>query len=100
MLVFGVLAFFRIKNEIAYGTHKAPWKFLSSAGAWSYLLYLIHGPAAFIFGKLHLPECRQHSQLVRAVWIHPGCLLSVFCFTRTPVTPDGQVNITCEEFES
>jgi peptidoglycan/LPS O-acetylase OafA/YrhL len=54
MLVFGILAYFWIKNEISYGMHKAPWKLLTSAGAWSYSLYLIHGPAAQIFAKLRL----------------------------------------------
>ena len=52
MVWFGVLAFFWIKNEIAYGMHSAPWKVLASAGAWSYSLYLTHGPAAELFGKL------------------------------------------------
>ena len=56
MLAFGILAYFWIKSEIAYGKHKAPWKFLSYAGAWSYSLYLIHGPAALIFWKLNLPN--------------------------------------------
>ena len=56
MLLFGVLAYFWIKNEIAYGLYKAPWKVLSAAGAWSYSLYLIHGPAGLNFWKLHFPN--------------------------------------------
>jgi peptidoglycan/LPS O-acetylase OafA/YrhL len=56
MLVFGILAYFWIKNEISYGMHKTPWKFLVSAGSWSYSLYLIHGPAVPIFLKLRLPN--------------------------------------------
>jgi peptidoglycan/LPS O-acetylase OafA/YrhL len=56
MLFFGILAYFWIKNEIAYGMRKTPWKFLSAAGAWSYSLYLIHVPAAQMFGVLHFPN--------------------------------------------
>lgn len=58
MLPFGVLAFFWILQEIRYGmTGAEPWKPLISCGAWSYSLYLIHGPAMFFFAeKLHLPN--------------------------------------------
>jgi peptidoglycan/LPS O-acetylase OafA/YrhL len=56
MVWFGVLAFFWIKNEIAYGTHNPPWRLLASAGARSYLLYLTHGPAAELFGMFSNPN--------------------------------------------
>lgn len=56
MVWFGVLAFFWIRNEIAYGMHHAPWRVLASAGAWSYSLYLTHGPAAELFGKFWNPN--------------------------------------------
>jgi peptidoglycan/LPS O-acetylase OafA/YrhL len=52
MLPFGVLAFFWILQEIRHGMSGAqPWKPLVSAGAWSYSLYLIHGPAMFFFAE-------------------------------------------------
>jgi peptidoglycan/LPS O-acetylase OafA/YrhL len=56
MLWFGILAYFWLKKEIAYGANHKPLSFLASAGAWSYSLYLMHIPAATIFGKLHAPN--------------------------------------------
>jgi peptidoglycan/LPS O-acetylase OafA/YrhL len=45
MLGFGVLAYFWVKKEIAYGLNHSPSRLLVWAGAWSYSLYLIHGAA-------------------------------------------------------
>ena len=49
MLWFGVLAYFWIKNEIAYGLTNSPSRIFVWAGAWSYSLYLIHrvGPVFY-----------------------------------------------------
>jgi len=55
-LCFGVLAYFWIKNEIAYSLNHQPWAWLASAGLWSYSLYLIHIPAMTLFRKLSLPS--------------------------------------------
>jgi peptidoglycan/LPS O-acetylase OafA/YrhL len=51
MIPFGVLACLWIRQEIRYGMFKPPWAGLASAGGWSYSLYLIHGPAMYIFAK-------------------------------------------------
>ena len=56
LLCFGVIAYFWIKKEIAYGRHHQPWAPLASAGLWSYSLYLIHGPAMRLFARLSLPN--------------------------------------------
>jgi peptidoglycan/LPS O-acetylase OafA/YrhL len=42
MLWFGVLVFFWVKEELAYGLHNPPPRVFVWAGAWSYSLYLIH----------------------------------------------------------
>jgi peptidoglycan/LPS O-acetylase OafA/YrhL len=51
MLPFGVLAYFWIRREIAYGMCVKPWKPLIFAGKRSYSLYLIHGAAMYIFAR-------------------------------------------------
>ena len=56
LLCFGILAYFWIKNELAYSTRHQPWAWLASAGLWSYSLYLIHGPAMSLFRKIPLPS--------------------------------------------
>lgn len=56
LLCFGVLAYFWIGKEIAYGKHHQTWAPLASAGLWSYSLYLIHVPAMGVFTRLHLPN--------------------------------------------
>lgn len=56
LLPFGVLTFFWIRKELAYGKQKSPLKFLASAGLWSYSLYLVHVPGARYFLRLHVPS--------------------------------------------
>jgi peptidoglycan/LPS O-acetylase OafA/YrhL len=56
LLWFGILAYFWIKREIAYGKAHVPAAVLISAGAWSYSLYLMHMPMIDIFAKLRLPN--------------------------------------------
>jgi peptidoglycan/LPS O-acetylase OafA/YrhL len=56
MLWFGVLAYFWIREELAYGKHHKTWPLLAGAGAWSYSLYLIHGPAMQAFSKIPVPN--------------------------------------------
>jgi peptidoglycan/LPS O-acetylase OafA/YrhL len=56
LLCFGVLAYFWIRKELAYGKHKSPFSTLAWAGMWSYSVYLVHGPAASLFAKLPLPN--------------------------------------------
>lgn len=55
MIWFGVLAYFWVKNEIAYGKHHLPNRHLVAAGAWSYSLYLIHAQGMGAFWRLPLP---------------------------------------------
>ena len=57
MLPFGILAYFWIRREIAYGMCAKPWRPLTLAGRWSYSLYLIHGAAMVIFArKIPMPN--------------------------------------------
>jgi peptidoglycan/LPS O-acetylase OafA/YrhL len=52
---FGVLAYFWVRNEIAHGKVTSPPRWMVWAGAWSYSLYLLHGPALETLRRLHLP---------------------------------------------
>ena len=54
MLWFGILAYFWIKNELAYSKMHHAWAPLASAGLWSYSLYLMHPPAMVLLSKLPL----------------------------------------------
>jgi peptidoglycan/LPS O-acetylase OafA/YrhL len=56
MLWFGVLAYFWLQKELAYGLNQQPSGALVSAGAWSYSLYLMHVPAMRIYAKLPVPN--------------------------------------------
>jgi peptidoglycan/LPS O-acetylase OafA/YrhL len=56
LFCFGVLAYFWIRKELAYGKHKGPSGALAWAGMWSYSVYLMHVPAATIFAKLRIPD--------------------------------------------
>jgi peptidoglycan/LPS O-acetylase OafA/YrhL len=42
MMWFGILAYFWVRKEIAYGKTRTPNRWLVAAGAWSYSLYLVH----------------------------------------------------------
>jgi len=56
MMWFGVLAYFWVREEIAYGRHCPPNRFLVMAGAWSYSLYLVHVQGIELFGMLPHPH--------------------------------------------
>jgi peptidoglycan/LPS O-acetylase OafA/YrhL len=56
LICFGVLGFFWIRKELAYGKHRSPIGFLASAGLWSYSVYLVHVPGGYIFTKLPIPN--------------------------------------------
>jgi peptidoglycan/LPS O-acetylase OafA/YrhL len=56
MALFGVLAYFWVKNEIAYSREHAPYGFLAAAGAWSYSLYLVHAQGMEVIWKLGVPN--------------------------------------------
>ena len=56
MLWFGVLAYFWVKNELAYSRQHAPNGYLVATGAWSYSLYLVHVQGMALFWRLHLPN--------------------------------------------
>jgi peptidoglycan/LPS O-acetylase OafA/YrhL len=56
MMWFGVLAYFWVKNELAYSRHVAPNPILVAAGAWSYSLYLIHEQGITLYWFLRLPN--------------------------------------------
>jgi peptidoglycan/LPS O-acetylase OafA/YrhL len=44
--LFAILVFYWIGYEIAYCSHQGPSRWLESAGAWSYSIYLVHPLAA------------------------------------------------------
>ena len=54
LLCFGALAFLWIRKEVESGANANPWGFLAAGGLWSYSLYLVHRPAAFLFFSLRL----------------------------------------------
>jgi peptidoglycan/LPS O-acetylase OafA/YrhL len=56
LIWFGVLAYFWVKEEIAYGKHRQPNGLLAMAGAWSYSLYLVHAQGMELFGWLRVPN--------------------------------------------
>src|SRR6266404_1020986 len=56
MIWFGVLAYYWVREEIAYNRHREPHRFLAMAGAWSYSLYLVHVQGMELFGLLGLPN--------------------------------------------
>jgi peptidoglycan/LPS O-acetylase OafA/YrhL len=56
MLWFGILAYFWMRKELAYGLNRQPASALVSAGAWSYSLYLVHVPAMRIYSKFSVPN--------------------------------------------
>ena len=56
LLAFGLLAYFWIRQEVAYGLRARPSALLAWGGLWSYSLYLMHGPASEIVGKLPVPD--------------------------------------------
>lgn len=55
MLWFGVLAYFWVRQEIAYSKRTPPNRYLAGAGSWSYSLYLVHAQGMELFARLHLP---------------------------------------------
>lgn len=54
MLWFGILTYFWLKKELAYGMDKKPVAILAWGGAWSYSLYLMHVPAMAMYERLPL----------------------------------------------
>ena len=56
MMWFGILAYFWVRKEIAYGKTRTPNRWLVAAGAWSYSLYLMHNQGAFLFEVLPIPN--------------------------------------------
>jgi peptidoglycan/LPS O-acetylase OafA/YrhL len=56
MIWFGVLAYFWVREEIAYGKYRQPNPYLVRAGAWSYSLYLVHVQGMMLFGLSVVPN--------------------------------------------
>jgi peptidoglycan/LPS O-acetylase OafA/YrhL len=56
MVWFGVLAYFWVKNELAYSKHSSPNRYLVAAGAWSYSLYLVHAQGMQVYWRLPIPN--------------------------------------------
>jgi peptidoglycan/LPS O-acetylase OafA/YrhL len=56
MVWFGVLAYWWVRKEIAYGKARAPNSYLVAAGAWSYSLYLVHHEGGVLYSRLRLPD--------------------------------------------
>jgi peptidoglycan/LPS O-acetylase OafA/YrhL len=55
MVWFGVLAYYWVRQEIAYEKYREPNRYLVAAGAWSYSLYLVHVQGMELFAWLKLP---------------------------------------------
>ncbi len=56
MVWFGILAYWWVRKEIAYGKMRTPNRWLAAAGAWSYSLYLVHHEGALLFDRLTPPN--------------------------------------------
>jgi peptidoglycan/LPS O-acetylase OafA/YrhL len=56
MAWFGILAYWWVRKEIAYGKTRTPNRWLVAAGAWSYSLYLVHYEGALLFDRLRIPN--------------------------------------------
>jgi peptidoglycan/LPS O-acetylase OafA/YrhL len=84
MVLFGVLAYFWIRKELAYSKYKAPWSLLASAGAWSYSLYLIHPAAMSVIGKLQLPSLGYLTDWFAAYALILGMSYSFYLFVERP----------------
>jgi peptidoglycan/LPS O-acetylase OafA/YrhL len=54
MAWFGVIAYFWVKNEIAWSKTHAPSRVLAWAGLWSYSLYLVHAQTADLWYALNI----------------------------------------------
>ena len=52
---FGLLAYFWVRNELAYSKKHEASRILAWAGLWSYSLYLVHVPAMEVWGGLQIP---------------------------------------------
>lgn len=53
---FGIVAYFWIRKEIAYGKQHKASMLLAFGGTWSYSLYLLHVSAMRVFENLHIPD--------------------------------------------
>src|SRR5260370_34461434 len=62
MIWFGVLAYYWVREEIAYSRHREPNRVVAMARAWSHSLDLVHVQGMQLFGWPNTP--------------HPGCLLN------------------------
>jgi len=56
MIWFGLLAYYWVRAEIAYGKQRKPNRYLAAAGAWSYSLYLVHVQGMELLGRIGLPN--------------------------------------------
>jgi peptidoglycan/LPS O-acetylase OafA/YrhL len=71
MLWFGVLAYFWVREEIAYGKVRTPNRYLAAAGAWSYSLYLVHVQGMELLAWLRVPHLDAIAAFLGAIgtWI-------------------------------
>jgi peptidoglycan/LPS O-acetylase OafA/YrhL len=77
MAWFGVVAYFWVKNEIAWSRTQAPSRVLAWAGLWSYSLYLMHAQAAGIWYVLGIRNLGP-----RLIWCGTilGSLIGAYAF--------------------
>lgn len=73
--VFGIIAYLWLRQEICYFRRVRPPRMLEWAGAWSYSLYLMHIPAAVIFGMLPFTVGEPHGE-----WLAKYSFLLFFCY--------------------
>lgn len=77
MVWFGVLAYLWVRQEIAHGKTRLPNRYLVAAGAWSYSLYLVHGPGAMMFRWIGLASL---GGVIDWMLVMTSCLVFAYAF--------------------
>ncbi|HXT75915.1 MAG TPA: hypothetical protein VN780_06460 [Candidatus Eisenbacteria bacterium] len=64
MMWFGILAYWWVRKEVAYGKTRTPNRYLVAAGAWSYSLYVVHHETATLFREAAHSELAARGDVV------------------------------------
>jgi peptidoglycan/LPS O-acetylase OafA/YrhL len=84
---FGILVMYWVSRELSYHENTRPWSWLERAGAWSYSLYIFHGPAS------RLPRMLFPHWSEAADWLArtPLTLASCYVFYRLFESPSHRL---------